>query len=314
MNTTRDFSGYRNQPPSVAWPGAAHVAVSFVLNFEEGAEFSVADGDAGNESVYEVIDPRAGWDPCIDSHFEYGTRAAWWRIADTFDRWKAPLTLSACGRAVARSPWLAQDAIARGHEVSAHGWRWQSHAGMTPEQEAADIDACIRDIETVCGRRPVGWHTRSASTPYTRGLLAERGFLYDSDAYNDDLPFYVPIHGRQHLVLPYAFDTNDMQFQNTQRFATAASFAEYVCDAFDWLAQEGAAGMPRMMSVGLHLRMIGRPARMKALELILAHMRSKTGAWIATREQIARHWIAHTAEAAANVQPSGAPAQHGAQR
>ncbi len=291
----RDFRGYANQPPAVKWPGDARVAVSFVLNFEEGAEFSVADGDARNESVYEVIDPRAGWDPCIDSHFEYGTRAAWWRIADTFDRWQAPMTVSACGLAVERSPWLAQDAVARGHEISAHGWRWQSHADMTPEQELQSILGCAHTIEAVTGKRPVGWHTRSACTPATRALLVRSGFLYDSDAYNDDVPYFVqvPVDGRErrHLVLPYAFDTNDMQFQHTQRFATSDDFSSYVCDAFDWLLEEGAHA-PRMMSVGLHLRMIGRPARMKALADILSHMRAQPGAWIATREQIARHWIA----------------------
>lgn len=286
----RDFRGYGGRSPAVAWPGGARVAVSFVLNFEEGAEFSVADGDERNESVYEVVDPRPGHDPCIDSHFEYGTRAAWWRIADTFARWQAPMTVSACGRAVQRSPWLAQDALARGHEVSAHGWRWETHAGMGAEREAAAIDACVEAITAACGRRPVGWHTRSASTPRTRELLAERGFLYDSDAYNDDMPYFVPVAGRPHLVLPYAFDTNDMQFQHTQRFDTAARFAEYVCDAYDWLRAEGEHA-PRMMSVGLHLRMIGRPARMKALALILEHLRARPGAWIATREQIARHWL-----------------------
>lgn len=290
----RDFVGYRQRPPAVRWPGNAALAVSFVLNFEEGAEFSVADGDGHNESVYEVIDPRAGWDPCIDSHFEYGTRAAWWRIADLFEAHRAPFTLSACGRAVERSPWLAQDAAARGHEVSAHGFRWQSHAGMSPEEQDADILASVRAIEAATGRRPVGWHTRSASTPHTRALLVRHGFLYDSDAYNDDLPYFVPVEGGEHLVLPYAFDTNDMQFQHTQRFDTAASFAEYVCDAADWLRREGESA-PRMLSVGLHLRMIGRPARMKALAAILGHLRAAgPRVWVATREQIARHWLAHT--------------------
>ncbi|MCB2005895.1 MAG: polysaccharide deacetylase family protein [Rhodoferax sp.] len=286
----RDFDGYRNHPPAIRWPGGARVAVSFVLNFEEGAEFSVTDGDGRNEAVYEVIDPREGPDPCIDSHFEYGTRAAWWRIADLFDRWQAPMTVSACGRAVQRSPWLAQDAVARMHEIAAHGWRWQSHAGMSREQEIADIEACIDGFTAACGRRPVGWHTRSSSTPHTRALLAERGFLYDSDAYNDDVPCFVQAGARRHLVLPYAFDTNDMQFQHTQRFATSEHFATYVCDAFDWLHQEGDRA-PRMMSIGLHLRMIGRPARMRALDTILRHLRNSQGAWIATREQIARHWI-----------------------
>ena len=292
----RDFQGYGRELPTLRWPGNAGLAVSFVLNFEEGAEFSVADGDARNEGVYEVIDPRAGWDPCIDSHFEYGTRTAWWRIADTFDRFEAPLTLSSCGRAVERSPWLAQDAVARGHEVSAHGYRWQSHADMGIEEEEAVILASLEAIAQATGQRPVGWHTRSACTPNTRALLVKHGFLYDSDAYNDDTPYFVPVHDRRHLVLPYAFDTNDMQFQHTQRFDTAASFAEYVCDAADWLAHEGAHA-PRMLSVGLHLRMIGRPARMKALEQILQHLHAKQGVWIATRAQIARHWLAAHGEA-----------------
>ncbi len=288
----RDFYGYGPQLPALRWPGGGGLAVSFVMNFEEGGEFSVADGDPRNERVYEVDDPREGWDPCIDSHFEYGTRTAWWRIADTFVRFKAPMTLSSCGRAVERSPWLAQDAVARGHEVSAHGWRWQSHAGMPEEEEDAVIARAVKAIEAVTGKRPVGWHTRSACTPRTRELLVRHGFLYDSDAYNDDTPYFVQASGARHLVLPYAFDTNDMQFQHTQRFDTAGSFSEYVCDAFDWLLRE-SEGATRMLSVGLHLRMIGRPGRMKALEAILAHMRAQPGVWIATREQIARHWLAH---------------------
>lgn len=292
MAGVRDFQGYGRQLPAVRWPGEARAAVSFVVNFEEGAEWSVADGDSRNEAVYEVIDQRAGWDPCIDSHFEYGTRTAWWRVAALFGRFGVPFTLSACGRAVERSPWLAQDAVARGHEVSAHGYRWESHAGMSREQEQAVIGRSVAAIAGVTGIRPVGWHTRSASTPHTRELLVEQGFVYDSDAYNDDTPYFVPVAGRRHLVLPYAFDTNDMQFQHTQRFDTAASFSTYVCDAFDWLAAEGGQ-QPRMLSVGLHLRMIGRPGRMKALETMLAHMAAQ-GAWVATRAQIGRHWIAAT--------------------
>ncbi len=288
----RDLRGYGGRPPSVRWPRDARLAVSFVVNFEEGAEYSVSEGDARNESVYEVVVGRPDADPCIDSHYEYATRVAWWRVAEAFQRHAVPFTLSACGRAVERSPWLAQDAVARGHEVSAHGYRWEEHAGMEEGAERSAIDAAVRSIEQATGRRPVGWHTRSASSANTRRLLVEAGFLYDSDAYNDDTPYHVVVDGRRHLVLPYAFDTNDMQFQHTQRFATAGQFAEYVCDAFDWLAQEGRT-VPRMLSVGLHLRMIGRPGRMKALESILGHMAGAGCAWFATREQIARHWIAN---------------------
>lgn len=288
----RDFIGYRNRPPAVRWPGDARVAVSFVLNFEEGAEFTVGDGDTRNESVYEVIDQQPGLDPCIESHFEYGTRVGYWRIVDLAARHAVPLTVSACGRAVERSPWLVQDAAHRGHEIAAHGYRWETHAGMAIDQERRAIVATIDAFEQALGRRPVGWHTRSVRTANTRRLLVENGFVYDSDAYNDDTPYCVDVQGRRHVVLPYAFDTNDMQFQNTQRFATGGAFAQYVCDAYDWLEREGEHA-PRMLSVGLHLRMIGRPGRMGALERIFEHLARRGHAWIATREQIARHWLAH---------------------
>ena len=294
----RDFQGYGNHLPAVRWPGSARVAVSFVVNFEEGAEFSITDGDVRNEAVYEVIDRQETADPCIDSHFEYATRTAWWRIADLFSQHGAHFSLSSCGRAVERNPWLAQDAVARGHEVSAHGWRWETHSGMSEAAERANITRAIGTIRSVTGQVPRGWHTRSVRTLNTRRLLVEHGFLYDSDAYNDDTPYFVDVDGHRHLVLPYAFDTNDMQFQHTHRFVTAANFSDYVCDAFDWLAREGEA-MPRMLSIGLHLRMIGRPGRMKALETILKHISASGTAWIATREQIARHWIAATPAAPA---------------
>ncbi|CAN5653359.1 allantoinase PuuE [soil metagenome] len=289
----RDFAGYGRALPAVRWPGGARVAVSFVVNFEEGGEFSMRDGDAHNESVYEVVDPQPRPDPCIDSHFEYGTRVGYWRIAELFAAHGVPFTLSACGRAVERSPWLAQHAVAAGHEVSAHGWRWQKGIALDPAQEREAIRRTRDTIAAVTGRAPVGWHTRSSATQHTRALLAEHGFLYDSDAYNDDTPYTVPVDGRPHLVLPYAFDTNDMQFQNTQRFDTGRAFAEYVGDAYDWLWREGA-DRPRMLSIGLHLRMIGRPGRIGALERILTHLNARGGAWVATREQIARHWLAVT--------------------
>jgi peptidoglycan/xylan/chitin deacetylase (PgdA/CDA1 family) len=326
----RDLAGYGRELPSVTWPGNARVAVSFVLNFEEGAEHSMTDGDTYNEAVYEVVDRQSVVDPCIDSHFEYGTRTAYWRIADLFEKRGARYTLSACGQAVERSPWLAQDVVARGNEVSAHGYRWQTHAGMDEATEREVIQRTAGAIEAVTGKRPIGWHTRSNSTPNTRRLLVANGFTYDSDAYNDDTPYFVDVdipadghaerpsgagrssagqldkaagHGtsgqagvttHRHLVLPYAFDTNDMQFQNTQRFSTGREFAEYVCDAYDWLWAEGEHA-PRMLSIGLHLRMIGRPGRIGALDAILAHIRSREGAWIATRGEIAAHWIAASA-------------------
>ena len=288
---TRDLLGYAGKPPRAEWPNGAKVALSFVVNFEEGAEFSVAEGDATNEGVYEVDHRISEPDPCIESHFDYGTRAGWWRIMDLLDTYGVKATVSACGRAVERTPELARDAIARGHEVSAHGWRWESHAGMAEAQEREAIRRTVSAIEKATGTRPVGWHTRSAASPNTRRLLVEEGgFLYDSDAYNDDLPYYVPVGGKKHLVLPYAFDTNDMHYQHTQRF-NGTDFADYVIAAYDQLVREGATA-PKMLSVGLHLRMIGRPGRIGALEAILKHVSNGSDAWIAPRAAIARHWLA----------------------
>jgi peptidoglycan/xylan/chitin deacetylase (PgdA/CDA1 family) len=295
QNTTerisnRDFAGYGGTPPNPQWPDGARVAVSLVVNFEEGAEYSVSDGDAFNEATYEVVDRVDGPDSCIDSHFEYGTRAAWWRIMRLFDEHKVKVTVSSCGRAVERLPEFARDAVARGHELSAHGWRWTSHLGMQEDCERKVIARTVAAIERATGQRPVGWHTRSATSPNTRRLLVEHGgFLYDSDAYNDDLPYYTNVGGKRHLVLPYSFDTNDMQYLNAGRFQ-GRDFANYVIDAFEWLKHEGATA-PKMMSIGLHLRMIGRPGRIGALQSILSHINESGAAWIAPRVAIAKHWM-----------------------
>lgn len=286
----RDLKGYGQQLPAIRWPSGALVAVSFVVNFEEGAEFSMSEGDSHNEAVYEVTDLQTVADACIDSHFEYGTRVGYWRVAELFERFDVPFTLSACGRAVERSPWLAQDASRRGHEVSAHGYRWEKHLRMDEDTERANILAGIKAIEEATGMRPVGWHTRSSPSRNTRRLLVENGFMYDSDAYNDDTPYFVPVSGKRHLVLPYAFDTNDMHFQHSDRFGTGREFSDYVCDAYDWLEREGQA-LPRMLSIGLHLRMVARPGRMGALENILRHLTQSRAAWITTRKAIAQHWI-----------------------
>jgi allantoinase len=288
----RDLAGYGERPPDPRWPGGARVAVSFVLNFEEGAEVSIAEGDDRNEAVYEVIDRVDGVpDPCLESHFDYGTRAGWWRIMRVLESFGAVCTVSACGRAVERSPQLAADAVRRGHEVSAHGWRWESHARLSEAEERRAIADTVAAIARATGRRPVGWHTRSASSPATRRLLIEHGgFEYDSDHYGDDLPTTLRFGERRHVVLPYAFDTNDMQFQATQRFVRAADFSGYVLDAFDWLWREGAQA-PKMLSVGLHLRMLGRPGRIQALHDMLAEMTRRPGVWIARRDAIARHWL-----------------------
>jgi peptidoglycan/xylan/chitin deacetylase (PgdA/CDA1 family) len=291
--SVRDFRGYGASLPDPQWPGGARVAVSLVVNVEEGAELSIADGDERNEGVYDSTDEVMGTaDPCQDSHFEYGTRAGYWRVVSTLQEYGAAATLNACGRAVERSPWLVADAVARGYEVSCHGWRWERHAGMTETAERRIIAQTFSAIKRAAGVAPVGWHTRSAPSVNTRRLLLEHGnFLYDSDAYCDDLPLFVQVAGHRHLVVPYSFDTNDMHFhQGARRFVTGRDFADYLVDAYDCLWREGATAA-RMMSIGLHLRIIGRPGRIGGLGRALRHIHDRGGAWFARRDQIARHWI-----------------------
>ena len=287
----RDFRGYRGNPPDPEWPGNARVAVSLVVNVEEGAEMSLADGDERNESVYEIIEHIEGVpNYCLASHFDYGTRAGYWRIMRLLERFDAPCTVSACGRALERSPWLAADALARGHEIACHSYRWERHATLPEANERALIARAVDAIRDASGVRPAGWHTRGAPSPNTRRLLVEHGgFLYDSDAYDDDLPHMVDVAGRSHVVLPYAFDTNDMRFQGGGLFVHAEDFARYCIDAFDALWREGER-QPSMMSVGLHLRLIGRPGRIGGLERFLEHVQSTGEAWFARRADIAHHW------------------------
>jgi allantoinase len=289
----RDFRGYGGAPPDPRWPGQARIAVSLVVNVEEGAELSRSMGDERNEGRYEVVDEVVGAvDPCMESHFEYGTRAGYWRLMALLERFGVPVTVSACARALEASPWLAQDALGRGHEIACHGYRWETHATMPEAVERDVIARAVATITRVAGVRPVGWHTRSASSVNTRRLLVEEGgFLYDSDAYDDDLPYLVEVAGRPHVVLPYSFDTNDMRFQAGGGFTLARDFATYVTDAFDCLWREGATA-PKFLSIGLHLRIIGRPGRIAGLEQVLTHLTGREGVWIARRADIARHWRA----------------------
>ncbi|WP_241671213.1 polysaccharide deacetylase family protein [Dankookia rubra] len=289
----RDLAGYGRNPPDPRWPGGARLALSFVVNVEEGAELSIASGDERNEAVPETRQLVEGApDPCMETHFAYGSRVALWRVLDLLDRFGVKATFSCCGRAVAATPALAAAPAAAGHEVSAHGWRWEMHAGMPEPVERAVIARTVAVLGEAAGTRPVGWHTKSAPSVNTRRLLREEGgFLYDSDAYDDDLPRLVQVGGAPHVILPYAFDTNDMRFAPGQGFVQAEDFSRYCIGAFDHLVREGMTA-PRMMSVGLHLRTIGRPGRIRGLELLLEHVTRHPGVWIARRMDIARHWRA----------------------
>jgi peptidoglycan/xylan/chitin deacetylase (PgdA/CDA1 family) len=291
--SARDFAGYRHGAPDIRWPNGARLAVSVVVNIEEGAELSIGDGDERNEAIYEAVEEVVGTrDLCMESHFEYGPRAGWPRIRDALAERGVVATLNACGRALDRTPWLAAEAVAAGHEVAAHGWRWERHVHMDEATERRAIAQTVAAITRTAGSPPLGWHTRSATSARTRDLLIEQGgFLYDSNAYNDDLPYVVDTAAGPHVVLPYAFDTNDMRFFNRGGFTFGSDFARYCIDAFDRLHTEGARA-PRMLSIGLHTRMIGRPARIGGLEAFLDHALAKGDVWFATRAQIAHAWRA----------------------
>lgn len=291
---TRDLRGYANHYPNIRWPNNARVAMSVVLNVEEGAELAISAGDERNETIHEAVQRVEGApDLCIESHFEYGSRVGYWRIVDACAALGVPITLNACARALEHTPWIGADAVKRGYDIQCHGYRWESHAGMAEDAERALIARCVEIISRVCGKPPVGWHTKSSASVNTRRLLLEQGgFIYDSDAYNDDCPYYVDVNGRPHLILPYAFDTNDMRFFDGYAFVRGSDFADYVVDAFDCLWREGA-DQPRMLSIGLHTRIIGRAGRIAGLTQALEHIRSRGAVWFARREDIARYWLAN---------------------
>ncbi|MFJ8166658.1 allantoinase PuuE [Streptomyces sp. NPDC096136] len=290
----RDLVGYGAEPPHARWPGGARVAVSLVLNYEEGAERSVLEGDSGSEGyLHEIVGAppvEGGRDLNAESMFAYGARAGFWRVHRTVAAHGVPLTVFAAGRALERNPEAARAMGAAGWEVAGHGWRWIDHRDVPEEAERADIARTVATIERLVGRRPVGWYTGRTSSRTRRLVGEEGGFLYDSDDYSDDLPFYVEAGGRRQLVVPYALDANDFKFLIVHGFTTADDMLAYLVDTYGALHAEGAE-RPRMMSVGLHGRIIGRPGRIRALDGFLRHVAQLGGGWVTTREQIARHWL-----------------------
>lgn len=297
MTPVRDFVGYAGRPPAVSWPDGARLAVSIVVNVEEGAEPSPLDGDPYAEARAEMPhQAREGVrDLAIESQYEYGSRAGIWRILETLGEYRAPSTFFACGRALERNPAAAAAIVAGGHEVCSHGYEWREPSTITRDEERRAIRRAVEAIEVTTGTRPVGWYSRWGPSVHTRALLVEEGgFLYDSDASNDDLPYRVDVAGHPFLVLPYGMDTNDMKFW-LGGFTTANSFADYLRDSFDVLYREGER-QPRMMSVGVHARILGRPGRIPALRAFLDHVREHEGVWIARRDQIARYWLAQESQ------------------
>lgn len=288
-----DLRGRGPDRADIRWPAHARLALSFVLNVEEGSESHVLDGDAASEHLN--ADMRAApWpdrrNPVMESHYEYGSRVGIWRILDLFRERGLPLTAFATGQALERVPAIAAQLVADGHEVAAHGWRWIDYKDVPPLIEAEHIALTVATIARLTGRAPRGWYTGRISLNTRRLILAHGGFLYDSDAYNDDTPYELDNAGHRHLVLPYAFDTNDMRFASAPGFDSGREWLDYLIDTFDVLLREGA-GQPRMMSVGLHCRLAGRPGRLRALEKFMDYVATHDQVWIARREDIANHWL-----------------------
>lgn len=285
----RDLVGYGFNPPRLQWPGDAKVAVSLVVNFEEGAEMSIEAGDPENERVGEVLSvvPPGRRDLGMEQVFAYGTRAGLPRFLDAFDRAGVRATFWMCGRAVQRSPGLAREIVRRGHEPGCHGWVWRPNADYaTVEEERAAMQRATDAIEQETGVRPAGYFCRGSASPHTRALLRDLGYAYDSNALDDDLPYHCQETGM--LVLPYALDSNDMKFFHPNGFVLPDAFAGYVAAALDQLIEEGRRGVPRLFSVGFHLRICGRPARFRAVEAILRDLERRGGdVWVATRQEIA---------------------------
>lgn len=296
MTIVRDLHGYGRVRPDIVWPNGARVAVSLVLNFEEGAELAVEQGDRETEPFGEVAStaPLGVRDFVQEQVFGYGMRVGLWRFLDAFAEHRVPSTIMMCGRAVERVPELAKAAVDAGHEPAVHGWRWLPHALFTDrEVERRDIAKTRDVIARACGITPVGFMSRGSQGPWTRDLLTELGFAYDSNALDDDLPYWSTTAGGRMLIVPYGFDTNDMKFFHPNGFVRPDDFSAYVTAALATLLAEGRRGRSSMLTVGFHLRICGRPARFAAVRAILDHLNScGEQVWIARRRDIATHFAA----------------------
>jgi allantoinase len=274
------------------WPNGARLAMSFVVNVEEGSEMNPAEGDRSPEAVDElgVVLKKPVRNFGNESNYRYGIKAGAPRVMALLARNGVTATFTAAALSLERAPELARQIVEDGHEVCSHGWRWIHQFHLSEEEERAFIQKAVRSIERTTGRRPRGWLSRYLLTANTRRLLIEEGFTYHMDDYSDDLPFWDSVNDKPILIVPYALDSNDMKMWTTPAF-TPADWLRYAVDSFDWLYAE-AAREPRMMSLGVHLRIIGRPGRIAYLERFIQHVRQHEGVWIATREAIADHWAA----------------------
>ena len=291
----RDFIGYGRRPPHPRWPGDARLALNFVVNYEEGAEYSLLNGDDRPETILSEVGaapPVLGSrDLNMESMYDYGARAGVWRVFHAFTKQAVVPTVYVVGLALERNPQVAEAIAEMGSDVVAHGWRWIDYAPVPLSQEREHIHRCIEAIARLTGKRPLGWYTGRPSLNTRRLVVEEGGFLYDGDAYADDLPFWTKVGGKDHLIIPHSFDHNDSRMARNQDLAIGDDFFHYLRDAFDTLYREGAEA-PKMMTVSLHCRLIGRPGRIGGLRRFIDHVRAYDRVWICRREEIARHWIA----------------------
>lgn len=289
----RDLKGYGPKPPDPKWPDGARIAVQFVLNYEEGAENCVLHGDGGAETfLSEIVGAQPVPDArhmSMESLYEYGARAGVWRVLRLFRSRELPLTVFAVAMALERNPAVAEACVRAGYDFCAHGYRWIDYQHVHEDTEREHMARAVETIARLTGERPLGWYTGRTSPNTRRLVIEEGGFLYDADDYSDDLPFWTHAPGGGHLVVPYTLDTNDMRFATAQGFNSGEQFFQYLKDSFDVLYAEGAES-PKMLSVGLHARLVGRPGRLAALARFIDHVAAHDKVWFCRRIDIARHW------------------------
>ena len=290
---SRNMVGYGSMGPKVEWPNNARIALQIVLNYEEGAENCIINGDKHSEVfLSEIIgaQPVKGRHINMESLYEYGSRSGFWRLHKLFQEKKIPITIFGVGMALEKNPEICKAIKDANYEVASHGWRWIDYQSVKKSEEKKHMKLAIKKIKEIFGERPLGWYTGRCS-PNTRDLVFEEGgFLYDSDSYSDDLPYWEIRKKKKQLIIPYTLDNNDMRFVANQGFNTGDHFFTYLKDSFDALYEEGKTN-PKMMSVGLHCRLVGRPGRIQSLKRFLEYVLSHEDVWICKRIDIAKHWI-----------------------
>jgi urate oxidase len=308
MRYPRDMHGHGQTPPHANWPGGAHVAVQFVLNYEEGGENNILHGDGQSEAFLADVVGAAPWPNQrhwnIESMYEYGARAGFWRLHRLFTEQNIPVTIYGVATALMRAPAQLEAMLDAGWEIASHGYKWVEHKDMPPDVERAQIAEAIRLHTLATGTRPLGWYTGRCSLNTVDLVSEEGGFAYVSDTYDDDLPYWRVHQGRPQLIIPYTLAANDMRFVTASGFENGEAYFQFLKDSFDCLYAEGQAGSPKMMSIGLHCRLVGQPGRMQGLKRFIDYIKTFDKVWTPTRLQIAEHWAREHPWRAPSLVPS----------